>query len=386
MLRCNIVAIKSAGMTYDLLIEALHLLPRRPMRIGFTPPPRNRPSLKTPTPPPPGLGVFFCQLARLSEPLWRGRRNAPQNRALGAGRVYRRAMRSKANGYVFALLAIVIFSIQDGLSKHLGANYPPVFVAMIRYWAFAAFAVTLAWRSPAGLRATAVTKRPLLQVSRGVLLPAQIVVVITAFTIVGLAHSQAILAATPIFVALLSMPLLGERVGWRRWSAITAGLVGVLLILKPGEGTFEVDFLLPLAGALMFAVYAITTRLVSRDDSALTSFFYSGVVGAAAISLVGPFFWATLTGPDWVWMLLLCVTGSLSHYFLIRAYDLLDAVAVQPLTYLQLVLASIMGVSIFGETLTVNMIIGSLLVVAAGIFTVWRERVVARRKAGLPPV
>ncbi|AWI59531.1 hypothetical protein AB395_00003904 [Sinorhizobium fredii CCBAU 45436] len=121
-------------------------------------------------------------------------------------------MGSKANGYVFALLAIVIFSIQDGLSKHLGANYPPVFVAMIRYWAFAAFAITLAWRSPAGLRATAVTKRPLLQVLRGVLLPAQIVVVITAFTVVGLAHSQAILAATPIFVALLSMPLLGERV------------------------------------------------------------------------------------------------------------------------------------------------------------------------------
>ena len=294
-------------------------------------------------------------------------------------------MGSKANGYVFALLAIVIFSIQDGLSKHLGTNYPPVFVAMIRYWAFAAFAVALAWRSPAGLRATAVTKRPLLQLLRGVLLPAQIVVVITAFTVVGLAHSQAILAATPIFVALLSMPLLGERVGWRRWSAIAAGLLGVLLILKPGEGSFELDFLLPLAGALMFAIYGIATRLVSRGDSAMTSFFYTGVVGAASISLVGPFFWTTLSPPDWIWMLLLCITGSLSHYFLIRAYDLLDAVAVQPLTYLQLVFASIMGVTIFGETLTANMVIGSMMVVAAGIFTVWRERVVARRKAGLPP-
>lgn len=84
-------------------------------------------------------------------------------------------------------------------------------------------------------------------------------------------------------------------------------------------------------------------------------------------------------------MLLLCITGSSSHYFLIRAYEVLDAVAVQPLTYLQLVFASIMGVTIFSETLTVNMIVGSLLVVAAGIFTVWRERVVARRRAGLPP-
>ncbi|MBB4183492.1 drug/metabolite transporter (DMT)-like permease [Sinorhizobium terangae] len=295
-------------------------------------------------------------------------------------------MKSRANGYVFALLAIVIFAIQDGISKHLGAIYPPVFVSMIRYWAFAAFAVVLAARAPGGLKATIVTKKPALQVLRGVLLPAQIVIVITAFTIVGLAHSQAILAATPLFVALLSMPLLGERVGWRRWAAISAGLVGVLLILKPQQGGFDMSFLLPLSAALMFSIYIIATRLASRGgDSAMTSFFYTGIVGAAAISLVGPFFWTALAPTDWGWMLLLCITGTSSHYFLIRAYDMLDAVAVQPLTYLQLVFASIMGVTIFGETLTANMILGSILVVAAGIFTVWREHVVARRKAGLPP-
>ncbi|NRP17274.1 Riboflavin transporter [Ensifer adhaerens] len=294
-------------------------------------------------------------------------------------------MGSKANGYIYALQAIVIFAIQDGISKHLGSLYPPVFVAMIRYWAFALFAVVLATRATGGLKVTAATRRPLLQVLRGLLLPLQIVMVITSFTLVGLAHSQAILAATPLFVALLSMPLLGERVGWRRWLAISVGLIGVLLILKPAEGLFETAFLLPLVAALVFALYVIVTRLVSRDDQAMTSFFYTGIVGALAISLVGPFFWTTLSPPDWGWMLLLCLTGTSSHYFLIRAYDVLDAVAVQPLTYLQLVFASVMGVSIFGETLTTNMIAGSVLVVAAGIFTVWRERVVARRKAGLPP-
>ncbi|AHK42975.1 MULTISPECIES: DMT family transporter [Ensifer] len=293
-------------------------------------------------------------------------------------------MGSKANGYIYALLAIVIFAIQDGISKHLGSVYPPVFVAMIRYWAFALFAVALAARATGGLKLTATTKQPLLQVLRGLLLPLQIVMIITSFTMVGLAHSQAILSATPLFVALLSMPLLGERVGWRRWLAISVGLIGVLLILKPAEGAFELTFLLPLAAALVFALYVIVTRLVSRDDPAMTSFFYTGIVGAVAISLVGPFFWTTLSPPDWGWMLLLCLTGTTSHYFLIRAYDVLDAVAVQPLTYLQLVFASIMGVSLFGETLTTNMVAGSVLVVAAGIFTVWRERVVARRKAGLP--
>lgn len=290
-------------------------------------------------------------------------------------------MDSKRTGYLFTLLAILIFSLQDAISKHLGSLYPPVFIAMLRFWAFGAFAMALGARSPGGLRVAAATKRPALQILRGVLLACQIVVTITAFTTVGLAHSQAILASGPIFVALLSMPLLGERVGWRRWTAISVGLCGVLIILNPGGGGFDMGVLLPLVSALMFAVYVIATRLVSRDDTASTSFFYIGVAGAAAISLVGPFFWMNLTPGDWLWMGLLCITGMSSHYFLIRAYDLLDAAAVQPLTYLQVVLAAIIGVGIFGETLNLNMVLGSAIVVGAGIFTVWRESVVARRRA-----
>lgn len=290
-------------------------------------------------------------------------------------------MDSKRTGYLFTLLAILIFSLQDAISKHLGSLYPPVFIAMLRFWAFGAFAMALGARSPGGLRVAAAAKRPALQILRGVLLACQIVVTITAFTTVGLAHSQAILASGPIFVALLSMPLLGERVGWRRWTAISVGLCGVLIILNPGGGGFDTGVLLPLVSALMFAVYVIATRLVSRDDTASTSFFYIGVAGAAAISLVGPFFWMNLTPGDWLWMGLLCITGMSSHYFLIRAYDLLDAAAVQPLTYLQVVLAAIIGVGIFGETLNLNMVLGSAIVVGAGIFTVWRESVVARRRA-----
>ena len=290
-------------------------------------------------------------------------------------------MEPKRTGYVFTLLAIVIFSLQDAISKHLGTAYPPVFIAMLRFWAFGAFAMILATRGPGGLRAAAATTRPVLQIMRGAILAFQVVVTITAFTTVGLARSQAILASGPIFVALLSMPLLGERVGWRRWTAIGVGLCGVLVIVKPGSDTFDLSVLLPLVSALMFAVYVIATRLVSRDDTASTSFFYIGVAGAVAISLVGPFYWTSLAPADWFWMGLLCITGMSSHYFLIRAYDLLDAAAVQPLTYLQVVLAAIIGVSVFGETLNLNMIAGSAIVVGAGIFTIWRESVVARRRA-----
>ncbi len=290
-------------------------------------------------------------------------------------------MKSKSRGYIFVLLAITIFSIQDGISKHLGGVYPPVFVTMIRYWAFGLFTIVLAAKMRGGIIATARTRRPVLQVIRGLLLAAQVVVVISCFAVIGLAHSQAIFSATPILIALLAMPLLGERVGWRRWTAIGAGLVGVLLILKPDSGFFDVTLLLAVLSCFLFAFYVIATRLVSRDDSSMTSFFYTGVVGAIAMTLVGPFYWTWMAPADWVWMALVCMTSISSHYFLIRAYDMLDAAAVQPLTYLQLVYASIIGVTIYGETLSLNTIIGSVIVVASGIFTIWREHVVARREA-----
>ena len=258
-------------------------------------------------------------------------------------------MSLKSRGYIFALVAIVIFAMQDGISKHLGGAYPPIFITMLRFWAFAVFAVVLASRTSGSLRKAAATKRPFLQVSRGILLAVQIVIAITSFAVVGLAYTQAIFASGPLIVALLSMPLLGERVGWRRWTAICAGLVGVLIILAPQDGIPRLTVLIPLVAAVM--------------------------------TLIGPFFWTWMSPGDWLWMLLLCMTGISSHYFLIRAYDILDAAAAQPLMYLQLVFASIMGTTVFGETLTINMIAGSIVVVAAGIFTVWRESVVARRAA-----
>jgi drug/metabolite transporter (DMT)-like permease len=290
-------------------------------------------------------------------------------------------MKSKTQGYIFVLLAITIFSLQDAISKHLGSAYPPVFVTMIRYWAFALFTILLASKMRGGLSATARTKRPVLQVVRGLLLAAQVVAVISCFAVIGLAHSQAIFSATPILIALLSMPILGERVGWRRWTAICTGLIGVLMILKPEGGFFDLKLLLAILSCFLFAFYVIATRLVSRDDSAMTSFFYTGVVGGIAMTLVGPFYWTWMTAPDWGWMALVCMTSISSHYFLIRAYDMLDAAAVQPLTYLQLVYASIIGTTIYGETLSLNTIIGSLIVVGSGIFTIWREHVVGRRNA-----
>ena len=296
-------------------------------------------------------------------------------------------MKSKTRGYIFVLLAIFIFAAQDGFTKFLGDQYPPIMVTMIRFWAFAAFVTATAMAAPGGIRAVIATWHPWLQIMRGALLAWEIVLTVYAFTHAGLAMSQAVFQAVPLLVTMLSVPLLGEKVGWRRASAVLVGLFGVLVILNPVGLSFDVSLLLPLAAAFMFAIYSVATRAVSRQDSAMTSVFYAGVFGALAISLIGPFYWAPIARSDWWAMAALCICGASSHYFLIKSYGVLEAVEVQPITYLQLVLSCIMAVVVFGEKLTMNMVAGAIIVVGAGLFTVWREHQLAQKqKRRQPPV
>ncbi len=286
-----------------------------------------------------------------------------------------------ARGIGFMSAAALIFAAQDGISRHLAAEYNVLMIVMIRYWFFAAFVCALAARAPGGLRGALRTRFPVLQALRGVILAAEVAVMFVGFVTLGLIESNAIFTAYPLLVAALSGPILGEKVGWRRWSAIGVGFVGVLIILQPGTGVFSPYALVPFAAALMFAVYSLLTRYVARGDAAAVSFLYTGVVGALSISLVGIWFWEPMSRGDWAWMAVLCVSAAAGHWSLIKAYEAAEASAVQPFAYLQLVLVSIIGLTVFGETLRRNVVIGCALVVAAGLFTLWRARVRARAAA-----
>lgn len=277
-------------------------------------------------------------------------------------------------GILLMVATTFVFALQDGISRHLASEYNVYMVVMIRYWFFAAFVMTVASRKAGGLRLAAATVQPVLQIFRGTLLALEICVMVSGFAILGLVESHAVFAAYPLLVAALSGPVLGEQVGWRRWTAIGIGFVGVLIILQPGFGVFAPAAILPLIAALMFALYGLLTRYVSRKDSSATSFFWTGVSGAVVMTAVGAFFWESMTTPDWGWMALLCVTGALGHWLLIRTYEVAEASAVQPFAYLQLVFASILGITLFGETLRSNVAIGVAIIVAAGLFTFWRER------------
>jgi drug/metabolite transporter (DMT)-like permease len=281
-------------------------------------------------------------------------------------------------GILYMVATTLVFGVQDVLSRHLAESYNVLMVVMIRFWFFAAFVVALAARQAGGLKAAAATRKPGIQVLRGLLLPAEICVMVLAFTLIGLVETHAVFTTYPLLVAALSGPILGEKVGWRRWTAIGIGFVGVLIILQPGAGVFTPFALVPLLASFMFAIYALLTRAVARHDRPATSFFWSGTVGAAAMTVVGIWFWEPMSPRDWGLMAALCVTGALGHWLLIRAYDVAEASAVQPFAFLQLLWVAILGMAIFGEQIAPNVALGAMIVVAASLFTLWRERVRSR--------
>ena len=271
-------------------------------------------------------------------------------------------------------VTMLIFAVQDGISQYLAREYNVFFIVMVRYWFFALFVVILCSKQPGGLRKAISTKQPFLQVFRGALLALEVIVMITSFTLLGLIESHAIFSIYPLLVAALSGPVLKEFVGWKRWSAIFIGFIGVMIILKPSNNVFSLEAIIPLVAALMFALYSLLTRYAARQDTSMNSFFWTGIIGAVVMSIVGSGYWIALKPVDWAWLGLLCILACLAHYLLIKCYELSEASSLQPFAYLQLLFATIIGLWIFSEKLEVHVVMGALLVVLSGLFAIWRER------------
>ena len=280
-------------------------------------------------------------------------------------------------GILLMIITTIVFASQDGLSKYLATEYNVYMVVMIRYWFFAAFVISMSSRGTGGIKHIAKTKSPLLQIFRSLILVAEMCITILAFTFLGLAETHAIFASYPLIIAMLSGPILGEYVGWRRWLAISVGFIGILIILNPGNGIFSPYALVPLAGAILFALYGLLTRYVGQYDNSSTSIFWTGVVGSIAMTVIGLNFWDPVSRSDWSIMLLLSASGVVGHYLLIKCYEVAEASAVQPFAYLQLIWASMIGIIIFEEQITTNVLIGACIIVGAGLFTLWRERKVS---------
>lgn len=290
--------------------------------------------------------------------------------------------RSARIGVVLCLMALFTFACQDTATKVLAQSYAIPQVIMVRFWAFAAFTVLYA-ASRGRLKEAARSRRPWLQIFRCLLIVAEMIAFNTGLRYLGLAESHALFAVFPLMATALAVPILGERVGWRRWFGVLAGFAGALVIIRPGLGVFQAAALIPLVAALGFAAYNLVTRLASFSDGFGTSLLYMGVVGALASTAVGLPMWRTPDAGGWMLLAFVSATGIVGHMLLIKALEFAPATLLQPFNYSLLVWASLLGFLVFGELPDIWTVLGAAIIVGAGGYVIWRERQLGRKRADI---
>ena len=280
-------------------------------------------------------------------------------------------------GIGLLVIATFTFAVQDAITKQLTHLVPVSQIVATRFFAFSILAIIIAHFS-LGLKVAIHSAFPLRQTVRVLIMCFEIGLFAYGIRFLGLAEMHAILACFPLIVTALSVPMLGEAVGWRRWLAVGAGFIGTLIILSPGAGVFDVYALIPLACAFLYAVYNLMTRSLSRHDSFETSLLYFGLVGFIASIIVAVPQWQSMDPASAGMLLAICCTSVFSHLLLIKALEWTAAVILQPFNYLMLVWAILLGYVIFGETLDALELLGASIVVLSGIFIGYREYRLAR--------
>jgi drug/metabolite transporter (DMT)-like permease len=285
---------------------------------------------------------------------------------------------SNTTGILLFCLGMAGFATGDSILKYAMRTYALEQAMMIRLGMFVIIALAMAhWRG--GITRAFRSGRPWLQLARSSVLVVDSIAFSVSLGVVGLSGTHAIYATIPLFVTALAVPLLGEKVGWRRWTAVAVGFAGSLLVIQPGAGVLDVISLLALAGAFASSFYSILTRLVSRTDAIETSFFYVALVGFLVMAPLGLWKWRT---PDLEGLLLfagMTLASLLGHLCVIRGLTLTEATVLQPFQYVLLAAATTYGVLLFGEHLEPLKVAGTLIVVASGLYVAWREYVLSRR-------
>jgi len=276
-------------------------------------------------------------------------------------------------GISLMVVTTFMFSTMDGVSKYLAETNNVFTLVTFRYWFIALIIIISCIFIKNSFVTIIKTKQPYVQFSRGLILSLNNCLVVYTFTLLGLVETHAIIACYPLIVAGLSVPFLGEKFGWRRWTAILTGFIGVLIILRPGSSVISEGSVFAIIGAVMFAVYLILTRYVSRLDTAVTSFFWTGIGGTVTMTVISFFIWEPIPQKDFLWLLTMCILSSGSHFLMVKTLQIAEASVIQPFSYLQLVFGSIIGVMIFSESIDLMIIVGVTIVIGSGLFTTWRE-------------
>ncbi|PWC32711.1 multidrug DMT transporter permease [Azospirillum sp. TSO35-2] len=279
---------------------------------------------------------------------------------------------------LLVIAAVACLSCSDATAKYLGQSLPPIEIAWLRYVVFTALVMPLALRG--GSTRVLRTVRPGLQVLRGLGMLGSALFFIMAMRHLPLAEAAAISFVSPVFVTALSILLLGETVGIRRWAALLVGLAGVLIVIRPGGASFHPTSLLPVLTAASWAFGLVVTRMMTAQENPLTTLVWSALTGFIALTALLPLEFQMPTA----WQMLLGVfiglIYTLSQWLLILAYRQGEASVLAPFTYVQLIWSTALGFLVFGAVPDHWTFVGTGVIIASGLYTAHRERLRARER------
>lgn len=276
-------------------------------------------------------------------------------------------------GILLIISSTVFLASSDAMAKYLARSLPAAEIAWLRFLVFVLILlpIVLAPSSGQAMHST----RPLMQVFRGLALLCSSIFFIISLGLLPIAEAAATAFIAPVFVTGLSIVFLSEKVGIRRWMATIAGLIGVLVVMRPGTSAFDPAAIFPILSALGWAVALVLTRKITGADRAITTMAYSAIVGFLIMSVLVPFYWVT---PNWQQIALgvaIGVSSTVGHWIVVKAFRYADASVLAPFSYVQLVWVTLLGFFVFGEVPDAFTFGGAAIIIASGLYTAHRERV-----------
>jgi len=293
------------------------------------------------------------------------------------------APRNAARGILFILLAVLLFAGLDTLVKLAAARHPIGQIIFFRN--LFAFLPLLFFIRRAGGLAALRTRHLLRHLLRSVFGVASMAAGFLAFALLPLADAVALCQSAPIFITALSVPLLGEKVGWRRWSAVAAGFVGILVMARPGSGVFEAGAALAIASALLYAFAVVQVNRMAASEQPAAIVFYFTLAGALLGAVSLPWQWAAPTALSLACLITIGLLGGLAQMALTLAYGLAPVSVIAPFEYLSLTFAAGFGYAIWGDLPDRYILIGAAIVIGSGLYILHRETLNRRSASGSPP-
>ncbi len=275
-------------------------------------------------------------------------------------------------GVLLMVLAMIIIPFLDAIAKELSTRYSVLQITWARY--FFHFALMLPLALATYGRQALVVKSTGMQILRGGFLMASTFLYFSALALIPLADALALVFIYPFVVTVLSVVILKEPVGIRRWMAVLVGLLGALIIVRPGFSDFGIGTMLALAAGITYGCYLISTRKLANTAPPMVTLTFTALIGVVVLSILVPYGWQTPTTADWLWMILLGTIAALGHYLIIRAFEFVEASILAPYGYTEILMACLLGYVVFGDLPDILTWIGIATIIISGIYISVRER------------